>query len=543
MFTGFIFSLFLTIALVPIFKALAFRFSIVDMPGERKVHLAPIPRCGGLSMALGAIIPVLFWVPMDNLVRAIHIGCSLIVIFGVVDDVKNLKYVQKLMAQTAGALVVILYGGIRIESIGNIMPDGMVLPFFLSVALTLLFIVGVTNAINLSDGLDGLAGGISMLSFVSIGLFAYQCDNIPMVIMSISVVGAILGFLRYNTHPAVVFMGDAGSQMLGFLMVVFTLVLTQSNTPYSQVTPLFLIGFPIVDTLVVMLERISKGGSPFKPDKNHFHHKLMKLGLYHSESVFLIYLLQACFVFLGFILRFYSNGTNLIAFSVLAGSIVLCFEIARVKQFTFRNGKERFLAARSLMAMVGGEKLTIRIFFFILKWALAILFVFHCMIPETLPRFMSFGAIAFVVLILWVKKFKPDIKKEVLRLCLFSSIPLLLYFSTVHASSWMVPRIVFADNMVFIGLILFVIITLNQTRRKKGFKFNPLDFLIFIVIIVFPNLPSIHIENPEIKLVIAKVLILFFSYDVLLGELRQEETFLDKSLIAAFFVIAVKGFM
>ncbi len=543
LFTVFILSLFLTIALIPIVKRMAFRINLVDVPDQRKVHVLPMPRSGGICMALGSIIPVLLWVPMDNLVRAVHLGCALIVIFGVVDDVKNLKYIQKLLAQTAGALVVIFYGGIRIESLGNLVPAGFVLPVFVSIALTLLFIVGVTNAINLSDGLDGLAGGISMLSFVTIGFFAYRCENLSIAIMSMAVVGAILGFLRYNTHPAVVFMGDAGSQMLGFLSVVFTLVLTQTNTPYSQVTPLFLIGFPILDTLTVMVERISNGGSPFKADKNHFHHKLMKLGLYHSESVLVIYVLQALFICFACVFRFYSNWSNLIVFTLLAGCIIFCFEIARKKQFKLRNGGTKYLGSKSVLAVFAGEKLSIRVFFSILKWGLAFVLLFQCIIPENMPWYMSWEAVFFIVLILVSKMFKPEIKKDVLRIAIYCTIPLLVYFSTTGACSWMTHRLIVINYIFFISLVLFVIAILNLTRRQKGFKINPLDFLIFIVIVVFPNLPSVHLENPLIKLIIAKVLILFFSYDVFLGELRQEDTFLDNSLLVVFFVIALKAFI
>jgi UDP-GlcNAc:undecaprenyl-phosphate GlcNAc-1-phosphate transferase len=141
------------------------------------------------------------------------------------------------------------------------------------------------------------------------------------------------------------------------------------------------------------------------------------------------------------------------------------------------------------------------------------------------------------------KVLKRQLSKNVIRIVLYCFIPMLVYFSTTAASSWMTVRIVFINNMVFISLIVFVILTLNLTRRQKGFKVNPLDFLIFIVIIVFPNLPSVHLANPQIKLVVAKVLILFFSYDVLLGELRQEDTFLDNCLLVTFFVIALNAFI
>jgi len=544
MFVIFIFSLFLTVALIPIVRRMAFRVNLVDEPDERKVHVLPMPRSGGICMAMGAIVPVLIWVPIvDESLRAVLIGAALIVFFGVVDDIKNLKYTHKLLGQTAGSLVVIFWGDVRIHYLGNLLPTDFVLPFFISFALTLFFIVGITNAINLSDGLDGLAGGISMLSFISIGYLAYQCDKMELALMVTAVVGAVLGFLRYNTHPATIFMGDGGSQLLGFLCAVFTLILTQCNTPYSQVTPLFLIGFPILDTLTVMVERIVNGVSPFKPDKNHFHHKLMKLGLYHSESVITIYIVQAVFISFAFALKFYSNGTNLIAFVALAGIIILLFEVARKKQFKFRKDGGKLLASPSIFAIFGGRKIAIRIAFSVLKWGLFIIFLVQCVICKKMPGYMTGGALLFIALIIGVKRIKPDAIKEMLRVALYCTIPLLIYFSTTSVGVWVTHEMEIINNLSFIFIIFFVIATLNLTKRRKGFKVNPLDYLIFIVIIIFPNLPGINLETPLFKMMVAKNLILFFSYEVLLGELRNEDNFLNFSLMAAFAVIAIKGFI
>ncbi|WDP90537.1 MAG: undecaprenyl/decaprenyl-phosphate alpha-N-acetylglucosaminyl 1-phosphate transferase [Desulfobacter sp.] len=543
LFTTFILSLFLTIALVPVFKRMAFRMHLVDEPDARKVHLLPMPRSGGISMAIGALAPVLVWAPIDGAIKAVLLGCGVIVAFGILDDVKDLKYWQKLGAQVAGAVIVMVYGGVRIKCLGDMLPGGMDLPYVFSLGLTLFFVVGVTNAINLSDGLDGLAGGVSMLSFVSIAFFAFQSGNMALSLMCIAVAGAILGFLRYNTHPAVVFMGDAGSQMLGFLCVVFTLMLTQANTPYSEILPLFLIGFPIIDTLTVMIERMAKGNSPFKPDKNHFHHRLMKLGLYHSESVTVIYLLQAMFLCCAFLLRFYSNWLNLGIFLGLAAFIVLFFALARQTGFKFRNGEDSLLGAKSFLARFGGDKFSIKFFFAMLRWGLAIVFVLQCLIPKAMPWYMSAGGAVFIALILGAKYFRPQSKKAVIRVCLYCSIPFLMYESTVNPGNWVTDNVQLVNYAALVGLILAVIGTLNLTKRQKGFKFNPLDFLIFIVIIVFPNLPSIHLEIPELKVAVASALILFFSYDVLLGELRPENHFLDRSLVAAFTIMAIRGFI
>ena len=266
-FTTLLLSMFITIVLIPILKGMAVRVNAVDIPNSRKVHTKPIPRIGGVAMAIGTLVPILLWFPGSPMIRAIFIGAAIIVFSGAVDDIKQLGYKAKFAGQVIAALVIILYGGITINNLGVLMPDGYLLPKAISIGLTLLVIVGVTNAINLSDGLDGLAGGITLLTFICIAYLAFRCENLAIAISAVAAAGAIFGFLRYNTHPAVIFMGDAGSQFLGFLAIVLPVALTQENTPLSPFLPLIILGFPILDTVTVMTERIADGRSPFVADK------------------------------------------------------------------------------------------------------------------------------------------------------------------------------------------------------------------------------------------------------------------------------------
>jgi UDP-GlcNAc:undecaprenyl-phosphate GlcNAc-1-phosphate transferase len=155
-----------------------------------------------------------------------------------------------------------------------------------------------------------------LLSFVCMAFVAFLTGQGFVLMAAAAVIGAIFGFLRFNTHPAVVFMGDTGSQLIGFLAICLSLQLTQGESPVSRLFPLLLLGFPVLDTLTVMTERIAEGRSPFKPDKKHFHHKLMNLGLYHTEAVFAIYLIQAVLVTSAFFLRFYSEWVILSVYAV-----------------------------------------------------------------------------------------------------------------------------------------------------------------------------------------------------------------------------------
>lgn len=194
--------------------------------------------------------------------------------------------------------------------------------------MTTAAIVAVTNAINLSDGLDGLAGGITLLTFLFIGYLAYLVKFQAFEVMSVAMVGAIFGLLRYNTHPASVFMGDAGSQLLGFVAVTLSLAVTRRTYQTSPILPLLIIGLPIIDTISVMVQRMIEGKSPFKADKNHLHHKLMNLGFYNSESVVLIYIIHAMLVCFAFIFKYESDRFLLISFIMFAAAIILIIFVA-----------------------------------------------------------------------------------------------------------------------------------------------------------------------------------------------------------------------
>ncbi|MBU3946657.1 MAG: undecaprenyl/decaprenyl-phosphate alpha-N-acetylglucosaminyl 1-phosphate transferase [Proteobacteria bacterium] len=209
-------SVFITIVLIPIFKRVAIKANSLDMPDPRKMHTTPIPRIGGLAIAIGILIPVIIWVPLNDFVRAYLMGGGILVVFGLMDDLKGLGYKLKFLGQIIAALVIFFYGGIRITSVGSLLPGEMVLANWFAVVLTLVVIIGVTNAVNLSDGLDGLAGGISLLGFFCIGYLAYLLGNNIIFLLSLVISGAIFGFLRFNTYPASIFMGDTGSQLLGF---------------------------------------------------------------------------------------------------------------------------------------------------------------------------------------------------------------------------------------------------------------------------------------------------------------------------------------
>ncbi|MFZ1804329.1 MAG: MraY family glycosyltransferase, partial [Nitrospira sp.] len=273
-------SLLISMGLIPPLRLLAERFRFVDLPGERKIHHHPIPSVGGIAFAIGSFASILWWGPQSQTKISILLGGLIILGFGVWDDRVDLSPRVKFLGQLLAALVIVFVGGIRFESFPVLAPDA--LPFWIGAPLTLFFLMAVSNAVNLTDGLDGLAGGLSFLTLCGIGYLAYLSNDITVLSLTVPLLGGVLGFLRYNTYPARIFMGDGGSQLLGFMMGVLAILLTDSTRgPFSPALALFLLGLPFLDTLGVAGQRLAEGRSPFVGDRTHVHHKLMRVGLSH----------------------------------------------------------------------------------------------------------------------------------------------------------------------------------------------------------------------------------------------------------------------
>jgi len=539
--TTLLISLFLTIILIPIFSEVAVRLNTLDVPNERKVHARPIPKSGGIAMVLGVLVPVAFWAPEGEFLRAVMVGTGIVVLFGLIDDVKDLGYGGKFIGQIVAALVVIFYGGLTIADLGLMLPAGVALPGWLSVPLTLVVIVGVTNAVNLADGLDGLAGGICLLCFACLAFLAYLSDNFLVALVAVAVVGAIFGFLRFNTYPASLFMGDTGSQFLGFLAITLSLGLTQTNAPLSSVVPLLLVGFPVLDTLYVMTARVAAGVSPFTADKNHFHHKLLRHGFFHTEAVMIIYVIQAALVTAAFLFRFSSEWFLLGLYLVVSGSILAAFSVAGRAQWRVQRYDFIDLVVKGHLRRLRGKKLPIRVSFRAVSYGLPALLVFTCLLPAAVPEYLSAVVLGFVGLLLAAWAVKKEWLGGALRICLYFSIPFIVYLSRAEMAGWMGSTATRVYDLCFVLLVVFVMTTLKFTRRRKGFKPTPMDALILFVALVVPNLPDAQIRSYHLGLVAAQIITFFFSYEVLMGELRGEYEKLGAWTLVAMVVVAVRG--
>lgn len=315
-------SIFLSMLLVPATSRLAHKVGAIDIPRSRSSHATPTPRMGGLAISLSLAMACLAYLPLDSFLRAFLSGLVVVVAIGVIDDVFEVSPRWKFVGQIVAATLFVYLSGLKIEHIGDIVGLGNIELGGASFAFTVFCIVGGMNAFNLSDGLDGLAGGLAVIAAVFFGYFAWRVQDGVLLIITVSLLGAIIGFLRYNVYPAKVFMGDSGSLMLGYVLAVLLVALSRSAPVLPVASLAMVVALPLLDTLLVMARRVRYGHSPFLPDRTHLHHRLMSLGLPHPVVVVVVYCVMLCFGLLAIVLK---QKSDWVIFSSLAGFGLLVF--------------------------------------------------------------------------------------------------------------------------------------------------------------------------------------------------------------------------
>lgn len=290
---AFAFSLVIAGFMTPPVKRFAEKVGAIDIPkDDRRVHNHPIPRMGGLAIFMGFTLSLLIFVPMNMKVAGMLIGAVIIVLMGAVDDIVNLNPWIKLAGQVLAAVAAIRCGLVFDEiSNPNIFADATYIEIGkLSIPLTVLWIIGCTNAVNLIDGLDGLACGVSAISSLTMFVVSLIVSEPIVSLILAALTGACLGFIPYNTNPAKIFMGDVGSQFLGFVLSTASIMgMFKLHAIITFLVPLMALAVPLADTVFAFFRRILRGQSPFKADKGHFHHRLLALGLSQKQAVAVLY--------------------------------------------------------------------------------------------------------------------------------------------------------------------------------------------------------------------------------------------------------------
>ena len=318
----------------PLVKKLAYKVGAVDVPKDnRRMHDHPIPRMGGLAIFIGCVASILLFADVTRPLQGILLGSCLIVAVGVVDDAHPLGAGVKFILQIVAALIAVWHGVI-IQTIAN--------PFFFgdnpywnfgiwAVPITVIWIVAVTNSVNLIDGLDGLADGVSTIGAFTMLIIALLMGDLEIAVITAALVGACVGFIPYNRNPAKIFMGDTGSTFLGFMLATVSVIgLFKFYAVISFIVPFIILGFPIFDTASAFTRRILKGQNPMKADRSHTHHKLIDMGMNQKQAVATLYLvagvLGLCAVMI------VTTGYVKLILSV-AALIGVAFTVARIARY------------------------------------------------------------------------------------------------------------------------------------------------------------------------------------------------------------------
>ena len=512
-------AMIVTMAWVPVFQRYATKWGIVDRPGVRKVHAMAIPRVGGIAMIIGVLVAAVVVIPLAPSDRYFLLAVAVLAAFGAADDRFDLDYRIKLAGQLIAVLIVVVGGDTQIRSIT--LDERLMLPEWISMPLTVLFLVGITNAINLADGLDGLAGGTTFLCLGALAMLAHSSGQIVGAALALAFAGAILGFLRFNTFPASIFMGDAGSQLLGFAVGVLSLRATQTGTTaISAATPILLLALPILDTLSVMVQRVSEGRSPFSADKNHIHHKLLALGFDHHEAVMVIYAIQADLFLLAYWLRYESDLTILGVVSIFFIASITIFQVAARRGWRWRLSHE----SRQ------DSPLTV--------------FLSKLLEPQRLPRWsylavaISVGVYALLILA-QTAQLSEDVQVLLLGLlAVIGTLLVILRVKPLHivekAALYITAAVlVYLDSAILpetpmlaglkwaaIGVAAAGTVLRLRLSADRRFVLTPLDLIVLFVALVIPSLPgTIALPNGG-AVGIAKLVILFYAIEVLVSRVE-----------------------
>jgi len=507
---AFILALVVTMTILPLLARMAGSLGVLDPPGGRKLHAAPVPRVGGLAMALGVVIAAVATLQLRGPDGWFLLAVGVLVAFGVWDDRIDLDYRIKLVGQLLAVAIIVLWGDVRIRTVT--LDDSIVLPDWVSLPLTVVFLLGITNAINLADGLDGLAGGTTFLSLCALAVLSHMTGAAGSAPLLLAFAGAVLGFLRFNTYPASVFMGDAGSQLLGFSLGVLAIRATQNDaTQMSAAIPVLVLALPILDTLSVIVHRISEGRSPFKADNNHIHHKLLALGFAHHEAVMVVYAAQAALFIAAYLLRYESDLLILAVVTGFFAVTVAALQLAaragwRVRPAGVVRERRDPLGRAAQLASLAKAAIAAALAGY------AVLVVFEMSQPSNDVRLLVAGLLCAIVGFAAIMRVAPLGLPE--KCVLFVTAAVLVYLDVSQAHPD--PLLSWARwaCIAVAGLATAIRLRLLNDRR---FQVTPLDLIILFMALVVPNLPGSLALPSGGSAAIAKLIVVLYAIEVLVS--------------------------
>ena len=534
----FLASLLTILVLIPPISRLAVSIGIFDRQDERKLHSGAIPRLGGIAIFFAVLLATILFCNIDQHIRGFLAGGVVIFLVGLTDDLTGLVARKKLLGQFVAALIAVVVGDLNLTSLGDLFGSGPLELGFFSTPFTVFAIVGVINAINLMDGLDGLAGGVTAIATTALGIIAYNTGNQQLLGICVALLGAVIGFLKFNSYPAKIFMGDGGSLFLGYCLATFAIHLVEHGRgQVSAMIPVIILAVPICDTCFVMANRLLKRQSVAAPDRSHIHHRLMDLGIGHKATVILVYGLSYCLAIYAVMFQRLPDHRQLINLLLM---LVGFYFLSRVLGLLVKRHANRFLEDdRSFLN------------FFTYRWmvryshhllvavkylVLAILFL--TVFITSRPGY-ELASVAGLLIILTVTLIflTNSWSNRFLQFVLYFNGAFLLYVVENYGRNTVIAGVELRLVSMYLFVALFLLSGALLFLRKKSrlLMDSPLEYFILFIVIAIPLLPSSFTSPQHLLTVTGKALILFLSYKMIfMLRARRNRKVIVATLLALF---------
>lgn len=530
-----IISMAIAMVIIPIMMRLAPALGMIDSPDGRKVHSTAIPRSGGVGIVIGILVPLFFWLDINELTTSFMIGCAVLLVFGAWDDARNIRPLYKFIGQFIAAILVVYYGDLYVHHFPFLDIDE--LPAYIGKPFTVFAIVGMINALNLSDGLDGLAGGEALISLVGIGYLSFLYSGEIALIVTVATVGGIFGFLRFNSHPARIFMGDTGSQTLGFILAVLAVMLTQKVNPVvSPVVALLLLGLPIIDSVVVFFLRARRGDSLVVAAKDHLHHRLLSLGFYHYESVIVIYSMQILLVACAVLLPYESD---LLLISIYLGLCVLLFSvIAYGEKRDWAAHGNVIISSLSLSHVYTKFRKLSEAPYYLLIYGF-ILFVTSAAITSTnVP--IDIGISSLVLLLILLMNVSLNWFGDIAyRLIMYVVVGFSVYLLSTFPPAWLLQQL--SLSYIFFSVMTVSVFIAMRISSSEQFQITPLDYLVIIMALIVSVSPNVDYGSSSMVWMVIQIIILFYVCELIIQKTKSKFNNITGAICLALALIAYRG--
>jgi UDP-GlcNAc:undecaprenyl-phosphate/decaprenyl-phosphate GlcNAc-1-phosphate transferase len=538
---GFVTAVAFAMAIIPLVVRFAGLYQLYDTPdlrapaeASRKVHVRPIPRLGGVAIVLSFFLTQIIWVQSSPL-PGIFFGGFAVFLLGLADDIVSIRPFVRFFLQCSIACFAVLYHDLIPASLNIGAGVDIVVPPYIALPFSVFVIVGAVNTINMVDGLDGLAGGLALIgvTLLSFLYFLNSHDLGLLLIISCPMLGAIIGFLRYNTHPAVIFMGDGGSNWLGFMIGSIMLILitgkhvnlaagvVESAQALPVLSVVMCLAIPVFDTALVMAGRIRRGTNPMKADKTHLHHALLKIGLSHSQAVSALYFMELLVGVVGILPVAYPEYKLDLA-PFIGVAIVFGFVLIASKINTERT--VGLLAQRAKMRETpeyGSLTKFLRYWENLNRYLIYSILLAGPAFAGAVRKDIGFAALAVAVLIvvsiiLNASRQRDDFLDSAC-VALAATVLLVANNSNTMMIEWQGERVSIHPmyNSLFGALLVSTLLLFLSTAKKRYFIFKPSDFLFATVPLVLLLVPEPYRTEYRINIISLRAIVVFAAVRVL----------------------------